>query len=132
MKFKSLSTRLIIFVTLSVTTMFVLVVGVMMLIQFYLGISLLNMTTMWHIDSRAATVEMKLAEVQSTIMTYDVKVFSNLHSEEKLADNFDDILHNPDIYGCGIALKPDTVRHRRCLLYAQRDGHGGVITNKRP
>lgn len=130
-RFKSISTRLSVYVTTSVLIMFGFIVGLLLLVQYILLHFMMQMSTSWHVDSLANTVEKRLAEVQSTIWAHDIKVTGCLDSPRELSMILQDMLYNTSIYGCGIAIKPDSTGHRY-LLYAYRNEDNEVVVEQRP
>lgn len=130
--FKSIGSRLIFYVTLSVLAMFSVVVGLLLIVQYVLAFGMFTMTMSWNVDAKASAVEKRLVEVQTTILSHDVKVMSYLNTHKKLASVFQDILYNNNIHACGIALEPDSLTGERCLLYATRNSNGSVTVTQRP
>lgn len=131
-RFKSLSSRLIFYVTLSVLAIFSIVAGIVLLVQNGLVLWLFMVATSWDVDSKASAVDKRLAEVQTTILSHDFRVMNSIKSPNKMKSVFQDILYNHNIRACGIALKPDAATGNRYLLYATRDSLGKVTMTQRP
>ena len=89
------------------------------------------MATSWLVDSKAATIERQLAEVQTSVLACDTKVLNSLQFPNKLSMAFNDILYNKDINACYVLLMPDTITNKCQLLYATKEDDGTMRVEQR-